>query len=100
MLAPQLLPTTGNPESAEKASPRDKTTVVALALPQLLIAVLALTSYHVQIITRLASGYPLWYIWIASQMESRAQMTKTTIRWMVVYALVQAGLYAGFLPPA
>ncbi|KIV98160.1 hypothetical protein PV10_01840 [Exophiala mesophila] len=99
MYAPRLLSTV-KPRSSEKVSLRDKTTVVALALPQLLIAILALTSYHVQIITRLSSGYPLWYIWLASQMESRAQMTQITIRWMVVYALLQAGLYAGFLPPA
>ena len=99
MYAPRLLSTV-KPKSSEKVSLRDKTTVVALALPQLLIAILALTSYHVQIITRLSSGYPLWYIWLASRMESRARMTQITIRWMVVYALLQAGLYAGFLPPA
>lgn len=79
---------------------RDMTTVVALALPQLLIAILAFTSYHVQIITRLSSGYPLWYIWVAGQADSQSKFSRPIIRWMVIYSLVQAGLYAAFLPPA
>ncbi|KAJ9639629.1 ER membrane glycoprotein subunit of the GPI transamidase complex-like protein [Knufia peltigerae] len=76
----------------------------SLALPQFSLAVLAFTSYHVQIITRISSGYPLWYIWLAAKI--RSQETKNTsvaiiiIRWMIIYALVQAGLYASFLPPA
>jgi GPI mannosyltransferase 2 len=74
--------------------------VASLALPQLVLAILALTSYHVQIITRLASGYPLWYIWLAVKLQQQPSKVWWVIRWMVLYALIQAGLYACFLPPA
>ncbi|EXJ65686.1 uncharacterized protein A1O5_11213 [Cladophialophora psammophila CBS 110553] len=74
--------------------------LLSLALPQLILALLALTSYHVQIITRLSSGYPLWYIWLATKLQTESKRTSVVIRWMVIYALIQAGLYASFLPPA
>lgn len=79
-----------------------------LAVTQLILAILALTSYHVQIITRISSGYPLWYLYIASQMVKRSPITlagfslsvRHVVIWMVVYALLQASLFAAFLPPA
>ncbi|KFY05552.1 hypothetical protein V492_08455, partial [Pseudogymnoascus sp. VKM F-4246] len=37
----------------------------SLSYPQLVLAVLAITNYHVQIITRLASASPVWYLWLA-----------------------------------
>ncbi|TKX23641.1 mannosyltransferase-like protein 2 [Elsinoe australis] len=37
----------------------------ALAAPQLLLSVLCLTSFHVQIVNRISSGYPVWYIALA-----------------------------------
>ncbi|KIW72755.1 hypothetical protein PV04_00930 [Phialophora macrospora] len=77
-----------------------KRIIMSLALPQLVLAILALTSYHVQIITRLSSGYPLWYIWLACKLQDKPKRTSLPIRWMVLYALIQAGLYACFLPPA
>lgn len=79
------------------------------ALPQLVLAILALTSYHVQIITRLSSGYPVWYWWLASmvlndrEVWSGKRKWKPAIiitRWMVIYGIVQGGLFASFLPPA
>ena len=79
------------------------------ATPQIAVAALALTTYHVQIITRLSSGYPIWYWWLASltledhktYLMGRKQGTAFTIsRWMVIYAIVQGGLFASFLPPA
>ena len=103
------------------------------AIPQVTLAVLALISYHVQIINRLSSGYVVWYWWLAqlitaeSQEEvaeegekedeenddereklerkkgERKQKRKVgwwIVRWMVVYGLVQAVVFAGFLPPA
>ncbi|KEF57550.1 uncharacterized protein A1O9_05467 [Exophiala aquamarina CBS 119918] len=79
---------------------RDRVTAWSLALPQLILAILALTSYHVQIITRLASGYPLWYIWLSHQIVGGWSRTSVIIRYMVMYGLIQAGLYASFLPPA
>ncbi|EXJ89447.1 hypothetical protein A1O3_02514 [Capronia epimyces CBS 606.96] len=79
---------------------QQKRTIISLAVPQLALAVLALTSYHVQIITRISSGYPLWYLWLAAKIQGNPKRTVPIIRWMVVYALIQAGLYASFLPPA
>lgn len=71
-----------------------------LAVPQLVLAVAALTSYHVQIITRLSSGYPIWCIWVAQKLKNNDKPGKIVAYWAIVYALVQAGLYASFLPPA
>ncbi|KAI9851371.1 MAG: ER membrane glycoprotein subunit of the GPI transamidase complex-like protein [Thelocarpon superellum] len=80
-----------------------------LSMPQLLVAALALTSFHVQVITRLSSGYPVWYWWLASAVCTRQRIkvggwewdiSKWTVRWMVMYAVVQGGLFASFLPPA
>jgi GPI mannosyltransferase 2 len=79
------------------------------ASPQLVLAVLTLTTFHVQIITRLASGYPVWYITVAAGIINgrKAKIFGTTVNlwrvvvtWMVMYAVIQAGLFASFLPPA
>ena len=76
------------------------------ALPQLILALLATTNYHVQIITRISSGYVVWYWWIVSLLTTSMPRTvinnpsKWVVRWMVIYSLVQAGLFASFLPPA
>lgn len=80
----------------------DRSLLWVLAIPQLVLALLALTSYHVQIITRISSGYPLWYIWLAARICSNSSLgtSKAIFRWMVLYATIQAGLYASFLPPA
>lgn len=96
-------------------SSTDPSSVVARALafryavPQMVLAVLALTTYHVQVITRISSGYPVLYWWLASLIlrdqrsnwlgvEFNTGMLMT--RWMIMYAVVQGGLFAGFLPPA
>ncbi len=108
-----------------------------LAAPQLLLAILTATSFHVQIINRISSGYPLWYIlmatWLCARadqhtsarigssngvnVDQRRQHTKPKgkifpmedlvrqnmrhiVQGMILYAVVQAGLYAAFLPPA
>ncbi|KAM3416990.1 GPI mannosyltransferase 2 [Cercospora zeina] len=84
------------------------------ALPQLLLAVLALTSFHVQIINRISSGYPVWYIMLASIIQesngivavhgSTARLVRrharSLVRLSVMYAIVQGGLFASFMPPA
>lgn len=79
------------------------------ATPQIVLAILALASYHVQIITRLSSGYPVWYWWLASviledrktSLMRRKWSTAFVIsRWMIIYAIMQGGLFASFLPPA
>jgi phosphatidylinositol glycan class V len=61
------------------------TLLFRLALPQLALASAALMSFHVQVITRLSSGYPLWYLVLAQD---------------IMYAIIQTPLYAYFLPPA
>ncbi|TKA77635.1 hypothetical protein B0A49_04199 [Cryomyces minteri] len=124
-----------------------------LAVPQLVLAVLALTNFHVQIVNRIASGYPVWYLGIAvmlddaqsscqsgtlisvkkslqqrqtSEVEDRVDVStprdakpkqgredwivgnekgmsrkaEWTVRAMIMYAVIQGGLFASFLPPA
>ena len=81
-----------------------------LAIPQIALAILGLTTYHVQIITRLSSGYPVWYWWLAIMiiadrggvviLQSNVKLGPLITRWMVIYAIIQGGLFASFLPPA
>ncbi|KAM4063145.1 mannosyltransferase (PIG-V) domain-containing protein [Hirsutella rhossiliensis] len=74
----------------------------ATAAGQALVALLAITNYHVQVITRLSSGYPLWYLWVAGLlMDARRQKWgRAIVVFMAMYAGVQGGLFASFLPPA
>lgn len=86
--------------------------LIRLALPQLILAMFTFTTFHVQIITRISSGYPLVYIWMASKLvgdelgnskgvsKESNDYSQLMIRWMLVYAIVQGGLFASFLPPA
>ena len=79
-------------------------------MPQIALALLGLTTYHVQVITRLSSGYPVWYWWLAHFIIEDARVIATpqecikvglvVTRWMVMYAVIQGGLFASFLPPA
>jgi GPI mannosyltransferase 2 len=78
-----------------------------LAVPQGLLAVMALTSYHVQIINRISSGYPVWYWWLVSTAMASFQDSQKSrrglsvaVQAMVAYALIQAVLFGSFLPPA
>ena len=80
-----------------------------ITMPQAVLAILAMTNFHVQIITRLSSGYPAWYWWLASIMVDdndsqpsgrKWKPAKASVRWMIIYAVVQGGLFASFLPPA
>jgi phosphatidylinositol glycan class V len=80
-----------------------------LAIPQIILAVAATTNFHVQIINRLSSGYPLWYLivarWIVDQSMTPSGAKETmyaqwATRGFVMYAVVQGMLFAGFLPPA
>jgi phosphatidylinositol glycan class V len=102
---------------------RSKSLLRKFALPQLLLAVLALTTFHVQIINRISSGYPVWYFVVAVAMEGSRfagvkvegevksgkgtgvmcyleEYAEWIVRAGVVYAVVQGGLYASFMPPA
>ncbi|KAM3075509.1 ER membrane glycoprotein subunit of the GPI transamidase complex-like protein [Clarireedia jacksonii] len=85
-----------------------------LAVSQLLLTTLTVTSAHVQIITRISSSYPIW-IWYLAASVTRVDglalpnvgdiipkgLTFTSIgRFMVMYAIIQGGLFSSFLPPA
>lgn len=81
------------------------------ALPQLVLAILAMTNFHVQIVNRISSGYPVWYIVLALAVHGvrsgrtslpglTASRLQCIIRATVMYSLIQGGLYASFLPPA
>ena len=98
-----------------KSQPADQQTYVSgdiafiLAIPQVALVLLALTTYHVQIITRLASGYPVWYWWLASLVIEdhktcilgyRLGTADLVMKWIIMYAVIQGGLFASFLPPA
>ena len=96
-------------QSAQSSATTQQDILRRLLMPQALLAILALTTYHVQIITRLSSGYPVWYWWLASMILGDRKIlifgkylspAKLTVRWMVCYALIQCGLFASFLPPA
>jgi phosphatidylinositol glycan class V len=117
--------------SSQKHAQYSKRTAVyifCLALPQVVLALLAFTTFHVQIINRIATGYPIWYIVLAhamvypgpvsanektvSSVSSSSWMTQirgylcnpTTqqliFRGMFMYSIIQGGLYASFMPPA
>ncbi|PYH48365.1 DUF409 domain protein [Aspergillus saccharolyticus JOP 1030-1] len=80
----------------------------SLAVPQVVLAVLIFLKHHVQIVTRVSSGYPIWYIWVAclllqthSEKEGRRDWKgKIIVKYMVGYAMIQGVLFASFLPPA
>ncbi|OTA94191.1 glycosyltransferase family 76 protein [Hypoxylon sp. CO27-5] len=76
--------------------------IQSMALSQLILAILAITSYHIQIITRISSAYPLWYLWLAGTITDKrtSRFGGKIVRFMVMYATIQGPLFASFLPPA
>ncbi|KAI0168858.1 glycosyltransferase family 76 protein [Hypoxylon sp. FL1284] len=74
----------------------------AMAAAQLVLAILSITNYHIQIITRISSGYPLWYWWLAKLLADgkTSAAGSNIVRFMVMYATIQGALFASFLPPA
>lgn len=90
------LPTADN--SAESA--RLLSFVRSAAAAQVVLAVLAATTYHVQIIARISSGYPVWYWWLAGSLIRGEKSGSRIVMFMVMYASIQGALFASFLPPA
>jgi phosphatidylinositol glycan class V len=96
------------------ASNSDIRVLRRLVLPQLMMAILALTTFHVQIVNRISSGYPIWYYYVASkfvpgnrrgspmlpEVFERKGVHAALVRMMIMYALIQGVLFAAFLPPA
>ncbi|KAK4127261.1 glycosyltransferase family 76 protein [Parathielavia appendiculata] len=74
--------------------------VQSAAVAQILLAVLALTSYHVQIITRISTGYPVWCWWVAASLIRGDKTGTRILMFMVIYASIQGALFTSFLPPA
>ncbi|TGJ85037.1 hypothetical protein E0Z10_g3747 [Xylaria hypoxylon] len=74
----------------------------SVAVAQLILTALAIATYHIQIITRISSGYPLWYWWLANLLsDSKTAGTgKNIVLFMIMYAGIQGALFASFLPPA
>jgi phosphatidylinositol glycan class V len=76
----------------------------SLAATQTLVALLAITNYHVQVINRLSSGYVVWYWWIAgcllAEEDRRRTIGLAVVVFFVMYAGIQGSLFASFLPPA
>lgn len=82
-----------------------QTVVLRLAIAQGILATMTLTSLHIQIINRIASGYPVWYWYLATSAWASSKplsswVFATAIQGMAMYALIQAVLYGSFLPPA
>ena len=84
-------------------------TLPELALPQLMLALVALVSLHVQIVNRIASAYPIWYVTISAYLFGKGSVppeektwlqSPMLIRGLIMYALIQGMLFANFLPPA
>ena len=72
-----------------------------LAFSQLMLVMLTLTTAHVQIITRISSAYPIWMWYTASSWrKGNTLLVRSIVKFMVVYSIVQGGLFASFLPPA
>jgi len=86
--------------SAPKDSPSTIYGLPELALPQFVLAIAATTSFHIQIINRIASGYPIWYAMIAQWLVDQRPASQWVVRGIIVYAMVQGVLFANFLPPA
>ena len=90
--------------AATPQAPQDDASlfVGAMALSQVILTTLAITTYHIQIITRIASAYPIWYWWLAGQLgqKSTAKFGRGVVVFMVMYASIQGALFASFLPPA
>ncbi|KAL3455252.1 DUF409 domain protein [Aspergillus heterothallicus] len=98
-------PKTSSAISSGSSSPL----LTQLALIQFILTVMAATSYHVQIVNRISSGYPLWYwylVWQALETSGTTLSAKRRSRILLVvqaivaYALIQAVLFGSFLPPA
>lgn len=72
-----------------------------LAIVQLMLVLLTLTTAHVQIISRISSAYPIW-LWYAAahSRQGNTLLVGIIVKFMVIYAVIQGGLFASFLPPA
>lgn len=99
-LTAQKKPGSAGPGSTDGASARLSTMVRSAAAAQAALAVMATLNHHVQIITRISSGYPVWYWWVADKVVRGDVWGKRVVVFMVMYAGIQGALFTSFLPPA
>jgi phosphatidylinositol glycan class V len=71
-----------------------------MAVSQLILTLLTLTTAHVQIISRISSSFPVWVWYGASLVQKKDGLAPVGVRYMIMYAIIQGGLFASFLPPA
>lgn len=90
----------GDAKAVDGESGRLLALIRSTAAAQVLLAVLAATTYHVQIITRISSGYPVWHWWLAGRLVQGDKTGSRIVMFMVIYASIQGALFASFLPPA
>ncbi|KAI5918163.1 GPI mannosyltransferase 2 [Camillea tinctor] len=91
------------PEKANSETPPNRAaTLRSMAASQIVLTALAITNYHIQIITRISSGYPSWYWWLAGLLgnNSTSRLGGNIVIFMIMYAGIQGALFASFLPPA
>ena len=71
-----------------------------LATSQLLFTLITFTTAHVQIITRTSSAFPVWLWYSIMSSEKGNSLVRNMAKFMVMYVVIQGGLFASFLPPA
>ncbi|KAK5653361.1 hypothetical protein OQA88_9053 [Cercophora sp. LCS_1] len=96
----RLKETDGKPPNGGPEPGRLVELVRGAAAAQFLLAVMVLANSHVQIITRISSGYPLWHFWLADKFVSGDPWGKRAVMFMIMYASIQGVLFTSFLPPA
>ncbi|CAG8957113.1 hypothetical protein HYFRA_00009314 [Hymenoscyphus fraxineus] len=88
-------------EPKSRASTNSGWVIKNMAISQLLLTMITWTSAHVQIITRISSSFPVWVWYIATLVQKNEDLWGgNAVRYMVMYAVIQGGLFASFLPPA
>ena len=93
----------GEPETGKPPRCQDVSVFVgAMALSQLILAGLAVTTYHIQIITRIGTAYAIWHWWLAMKLQDKqnSRFGSRIVVFMIMYAMIQGALFASFLPPA
>jgi GPI mannosyltransferase 2 len=96
---------TGNYDGGKDARNRSQAPAIQvirnLAVSQLVLVGLTSTTAHVQIITRISSAFPIWLYYVAmSSREGKSLLAGRVVKFMVIYSVIQGGLFASFLPPA
>lgn len=73
-----------------------------VSVQQGLLTFITFTTAHAQIITRMSSGFPRVYQYLAKMLvqENHAKTWNYVVVFFVMYGMIQAVLFGAFLPPA